>query len=51
MVEEQVDIEGLPINFELYLAPDKGESAAELQQRVSKMLEERTFELPLFRLS
>jgi hypothetical protein len=44
MVKEQVDVKGLPIDFELHLASHEGKAAAQFQQKVPKMLEE----LPLF---
>jgi hypothetical protein len=35
-------------DLERHLAADKGESAAELQEKITKMFEEPTLELPLF---
>jgi hypothetical protein len=48
MVKEQVDVKGLPIDFELDLASHEGKAAAQLQQKVPKMLEESPLQLPLF---
>src|SRR6267154_166529 len=50
MIEEEIDVEGLTPDlpdFERHLAADEGEPAATLQEKVTKMFEEATLELPL----
>lgn len=37
MVKEQVNVKRPPIDFELHLASDEGEAAAQLQQKITKM--------------
>jgi hypothetical protein len=48
MIEEEIDVEGLTPDLERHLAADEGEPAAKLQEKVAKMFEEATLELPLF---
>ena len=48
MIEEEIDVEGLASDLERHLAADEGESAAKLQEKVAKVLEEPTLELSLF---
>jgi hypothetical protein len=48
MIEEQIDVEGLTADLERHLAADEGEPAAKLQEKVAKMFEEATLQLPLF---
>lgn len=45
MVEEQVDDEVLPADFERHLPADEGESAAELEQEALDVIDERLLDL------
>ena len=47
MVEEQIDVEGLATDLKRHLAADEGEAAAQLQEKIAKMDQQATFDLPL----
>ena len=47
MVEEQVHIEDLPIDFELHLASHEGKPTAQFQKQISEMGQQAPFELSL----
>jgi hypothetical protein len=49
VVEEQVEVEGLPVHGQRDLAPHEGEAAAQLQEEVAKMGQESSLDLPLLR--
>ena len=49
VVEEQVEVVGLPVHGQWDLAPHKGEAAAQLQEEVAKMRQESPLDLPLLR--
>jgi hypothetical protein len=48
MVKKQIEVKGLTIDFELHLASHEGETAAQLQQKITKMLVESPLQLTFF---
>lgn len=47
MVEEKVEIEVLPLDFEVILAPHKGETDSDLDQEFPDVLDQSALQLPL----
>ena len=48
MIEEQIEIKGLPIHFERDLAANKSEASTKLEEKVAEMNEQTAFQLAFF---
>jgi hypothetical protein len=50
VVEEQVKVKGLPVDFERNLAADKGEAAPQFKQQIAQVLQQPTLQFALARV-
>ena len=47
VIEEEIDVKGLPVHGHRHLTADEGEAAAQLQEEIAQMAQQPPFDLPL----
>lgn len=50
MIEEKIEFEILPADFEGNLTPDEGKAGAQFEQELAQVLKQAPFQIPLPRL-